>query len=373
MKLTTHIFETLSIPCLIVSEDMTISFVSSSQASILGYKKDELEGQSFIILVPEKDRADLMDYAVQCFSDPSCFEAESIRFWNLLGKDGHEIPLKTRAISFLDLEKKKYRLTISEIMANPKFDEEMWQKQRLEALGRLAGGVAHEMNNLMQPALIFSEFVLSRVDAGDTDTKLAMNTVIESLERARDIVQDILVFTRNEKIQNERLSISKTAQSSLHFLKGLIPNTVELEMIGFDDIETREGENRTDIALIDRNAMTQVFTNLINNAVYAMEGRGKITVSFKKIDINQTKAKILDVEKGEYGMLTFTDTGCGMAPDVLKRLFEPFFTTKGVGEGTGLGMSVVYGIVTGWGGAVDVKSQPGKGTEFFFYIPLQKD
>ena len=371
MSLLDSFMNVYSLPCCILREDLSLEFCSDSFIQLFGYSREELYEGGLDILLHDETRPAFKEFSQTFFTNPEHFEKETAKLWTARCKDGSALTLKSRGRSYRDKDGKLYRFTILEEMGDPVLDQGVRQKQKLETLGRMASGVAHEINNLLQPALIFSEFIYSRIPEEDDDSKEALSTVLESLEKARDIVQDILVFTRNEKSQTEWLSVSKTIDHSITFLKGLIPSSVELKISGLDEIENIEGESRTDIALIDKNAMTQILTNVVNNAVHAMEGRGSLTIDYAKTSVSKKQAGSLDIQPGDYALMKITDTGCGMSEDTLKHIFDPFFTTKEVGEGTGLGMSVVYGIITSWGGAVDVSSEIGKGTTFSFYFPLR--
>jgi PAS domain S-box-containing protein len=237
------------------------------------------------------------------------------------------------------------------------------EREKLAALGHLAGGVAHEINNLLQPAIIFPELIAERLPENDTESREDLACVLESARKARDIVKNILRFARKEELVLESLDIVAEARAALTFVRNLLPATISL------------ADSVADLPLLrniaaNKTQLTQVMTNLIVNAAHAMKDHGTITVSVKAWTPT-AEATPLDIEPHRpYVALAIADDGCGMDAETQARIFEPFFTTKPVGQGTGLGLSVAYGILRSWGGAIGVTSAPGKGATFTLYIPI---
>ncbi len=341
---------------------------------MFGYSEEGLVNKSVLTVVDAQHHDLLQEHMNNIFTDDAYTKSYSTRPWYGKHKNGNPLSMRVKAISYDCIETgDRLRLSLVDLVSEAgSFNQAaQQQQQKLEAMGRLAGGVAHEINNLLQPALIFSEYALSQLDEDQPDMRQAMETVIESMVRASEIVQDVLLFTRDEKPRTELLSVSQAVEQALAFLRGILPNTVKLNLTGFDEIATIEGTNRSDKGSIDKNAVAQIFANLINNAVYAMDGAGDINIDYAVKDIDLQEAQSTDISPGKYAHIIFTDTGCGMPQETIDALFDPFFTTKPVGEGTGLGMSVVYGIINGWNGAIKVNSNIGKGTVFDIYLPIQ--
>ncbi len=232
-------------------------------------------------------------------------------------------------------------------------ERQLLHSQKLEALGRLAGGVAHDLNNTLVPILSLAKLALEDLRDGDP-LHDDIATIVSASERARDLVKQILAFSRKQDIQKSRINPAEVLREALHMLRATLP----LNITFVERIET------VPLIFADGGQLQQVVVNLVTNAAQAIgTARASITVELSPV------APIAG-RRGDFVRLRITDTGCGMEKAVLDRIFEPFFTTKPVGEGTGLGLSVVHGIVTGHGGTIDVESRPGKGTAFTILLPI---
>ncbi len=237
-------------------------------------------------------------------------------------------------------------------------------REKLAALGHLAGGVAHEINNLMQPALTLPGLVRDRLPPDDTDSREDLDCVMESVRKVRDIVRNILLFARKEEPRLVPLDLAAEVRAALAFLRALMPPGVAIREVDFDACGGC-------CVAASKTQLTQVLTNLLVNAAQAMKGTGEVNVSMTRIDPTPKEAAALTVEPGRpYLAVSVADNGSGMDEATRARIFEPFFTTKPVGLGTGLGLSVAYGILRSWQGAITVKSAPGEGTTFVMYIPV---
>jgi signal transduction histidine kinase/ABC-type amino acid transport substrate-binding protein/ActR/RegA family two-component response regulator len=235
------------------------------------------------------------------------------------------------------------------------------QNQKLEAIGTLASGIAHDFNNVL--TAIVGNLELLRLDLGDNhEASPALQEIREAAERARLLVRQILAFSRRAESRREVLQVTRLVKETLRFVSATAPSTIEFQH--------RVGERSPSIE-IDPTQLHQVLMNLCTNAVHAMRGRsGVIEIAEDGIDVQPGAVEHPhDLKPGEYLMLSVRDNGTGMPPEILQHIFDPFFTTKAAGEGTGLGLSVVHGIVTGSGGAVDVTSAQGFGTTFRLYFP----
>jgi PAS domain S-box-containing protein len=232
-------------------------------------------------------------------------------------------------------------------------ETQLRHSEKLTALGTLAGGIAHDLNNTLVPIQALSKLVMQELPA-EARPRGDLEIIYQASIQARDLVRQILAFSRKQEIINEPTDIAARLRESLHMLRASVPSTIEI----IDRIAPVQ------TILADGTQLQQVVVNLVTNSAFAIGDKcGRVTVT-------------LDEVPGEPGAphlvrLSVADTGCGMSPDIVRRLFEPFFTTKSVGEGTGLGLSVVHGIVTSHGGTIDVKSAPGKGTEFIILLPAK--
>jgi PAS domain S-box-containing protein len=233
-------------------------------------------------------------------------------------------------------------------------ERQLLHSQKLEALGTLAGGMAHDLNNTLVPIMALSKLTARRFEQG-SPVRNNLDTIYEASERARDLVRRVLAFSRKDEPEQQEANLGEVAREALKLMRATVPTSIQLDA-DIADVPTIRA---------DASQIHQVITNLISNAAGAMTtGMGTITVS---LGLATGKKKTTEVR------LSVADTGCGMDDATMQRIFEPFFTTKAVGQGTGLGLSIVHGIVASHGGRIDVKSTPGKGTRFDLYFPLPRD
>jgi PAS domain S-box-containing protein len=231
-------------------------------------------------------------------------------------------------------------------------ERQLLHSQKLEALGTLAGGIAHDLNNTLVPIMALSKLTARRFEAG-TPVRNNLDTIYEASERARDLVRRVLAFSRKEEPEQQEANIAEVVREALKLMRATVPTSIQLDA-AIADVPTIRA---------DASQIHQVITNLISNAAGAMtNGMGTITVS---LGVTAQKKKAPSEV-----CLSVKDTGCGMDEATQQRIFEPFFTTKAVGQGTGLGLSIVHGIVASHGGRIELKSAPGKGTRFDLYFPL---
>lgn len=239
-------------------------------------------------------------------------------------------------------------------------EEQLQQAQKLEVVGRLAGGIAHDFNNMLTAISVYTEMILWTQDLSEE----VQNDLIEvqrTVQRATDLTRQLLAFSRKQVISPQHLDLRKT----IHHIHAMLQR-----LIGEDiDLVTIPSSSPTPI-LADPGQIQQILTNLVVNARDAMPTGGQITVETIPVTLDATSAnEYFRVEPGEYVMLAVSDTGQGMDVETRHHIFEPFFTTKAVGQGTGLGLSTVYGIVQQSKGHIQVYSEPGQGTVFKIYFP----
>jgi signal transduction histidine kinase len=235
---------------------------------------------------------------------------------------------------------------------------------RLESLGTLAGGIAHNFNNILSIILGFTELAMSDLPE-DSPVYSNLENVLQGCFRARDAVKQIMLFSNPVSGKMGLVRIGLIVEESLKFLRSYMPENIEIRQ----NIAREPGAIMGDAAQIH-----QVFINLCTNAVNAMKEKGGLLeVTLEPVELEKTTAGYLhDLKPGNYTRLTVADTGCGMTPGTMERVFEPYFTTMGIGEGSGMGLAVVHGIVKNHGGAVTVQSEPGKGSTFQVYLPLSE-
>ncbi len=235
------------------------------------------------------------------------------------------------------------------------------QSGKLEAMGTLAGGIAHDMNNIMAAVLGYTELSLHEAQKGSR-MHHRLSRVVKASHRARDLVQQILTFSRQESLEARTIKISLIVKEILALIRASLPATITI---------VEEIQNRNLAVKADPTQVHQIIMNLCSNAGYAMMERGgTLRVIVEKMVLDETSAKkYLDLAPGHYVRLVVSDTGQGMDKEIIDRIFDPFYTTKPVGEGTGMGLSMVHGIVKNLGGDIDVQSTPGKGSDFHVILP----
>jgi signal transduction histidine kinase len=245
-------------------------------------------------------------------------------------------------------------------------EEYLRQAQRLESLGTLAGGVAHEFNNVLQPIMLYTELALEDVPKR-TSASINLKRVLDLATRAKGLSRQILTFGRHEEVSEFRpADLKAIVHEAVTMIRALLPATI--------DIRTEIG---VDIGSVncDPAQIKQLVVNLCNNAYQALDRpEDYITISLNEVIVSPDAArKTGNLSQGEYVVLTVKDTGEGMQEETVRRVFEPFFTTRDVGDGTGLGLSVVHGIVVRHHGDIMIESEPGKGTQVRVYLPLAED
>lgn len=243
--------------------------------------------------------------------------------------------------------------------------EQLRQAQRMEAMGTLAGGIAHEFNNILWIISANAEFALNILPEGNKVRK-NLQRIEKSCFRASDLVKQILSFSRQEKQAPRPSDIRPIVKETLKFIRSSLPTTIEIKL----EIPSQLGMVR-----VDPTQIHQVITNLCTNAFDAMRKEGgELEVSLADTELEQDTLPLpLGLAPGRYVRMRVKDTGLGMDQVVMKRIFEPFFTTKPVGKGTGMGLSVVHGIVQSYHGGITVDSEPGKGAVFDVFLPVIED
>lgn len=235
------------------------------------------------------------------------------------------------------------------------------QRQRLEALGELAGGVAHELNNLLQPMVMLATMGQEDAPQGSRAEK-ALGRISQAAEQAGDIVHNVLTFSRPDEAPGQPVAAAKAVRTVLGFLRDILPQGISLNLTVAETV----GDAHIGVA---PTPLIQVMTNLLTNAADASTRQGLISITLDRVWLDEQAAGPLSLLTGDYIRLTVTDQGCGMEPAILAKVFEPFFTTKEIGAGTGLGLSVAYGLVRKWGGTITAESELGQGSTFTVFVP----
>jgi PAS domain S-box-containing protein len=240
-------------------------------------------------------------------------------------------------------------------------EAQLIQAQKMEALGTLAGGIAHDFNNILGAIVGYTELARMEIPK-ESKAHQHLERVLASGRRARDLVQQILTFSRQKEMEKRPVHLRYLIKEAVKMLRASIPSTIEIREYAPSEVPPVLG---------DPTQLHQVVMNLCTNAYHAMrEAGGELELRLEKVCVEgDDLLHLAELREGEYVVLTVRDTGCGIPHEILDRIFEPYFTTKEVGEGTGLGLAVVHGIVRGLNGAVRVESRVGEGTTFRIYLP----
>lgn len=366
LRLTQFVFDKAAIGIFHISSDGRILNVNEQVTKSLGYTKDELSKMTIPDIDPTLNQQNLESLwqtlcrnkfnsieTVHKHKDGKIFPVEVIT--NLFEYNGEKF-----SVSFVhDITERK--------LADKKRKEletKLQQNQKMQAIGTLAGGIAHDFNNILFPILGYSEILLADVP-GDSPFRANLNSIHASALRAKDLVQQILAFSRQEKNDPKLMKLQPVIKEVLKLIRSTIPKMIEIKQ----DIPADCGAVKADPTQIH-----QIVMNLTTNAYHAMEETGGVMkVSLREVEIGEFGKITPGMKQGTYACLTVMDTGIGMNNDLIKNVFDPFFTTKKRGKGTGMGLSVVHGIVASMDGSIQVHSEPGKGTEFHIYLPVAKD
>jgi nitrogen-specific signal transduction histidine kinase len=250
--------------------------------------------------------------------------------------------------------------TLRSLLAQSRLEEPLRQAQKLEAIGRLAGGVAHDFNNLLTVITGYGEMMLSRLDGSDPLRRDAVE-ILKAAAQAADLTSQLLAFGRKAFIAPKVLDLNALLHELKNRLVPLLGKEIDLVL----DLAPDLGRVK-----MDPGQLQQLVMNLASNARDAMQRGGRLTLGTANVELDDTYARQrLEVTAGPYALLTVSDTGCGMSAEVQAHLFEPFCTTKKVAKGTGMGLATVYGMIKQSGGHIEVESAPGLGSTFKVYLP----
>ena len=342
--------------------DGRYEYVSSVSEKLTGYKPDEWYQDTLLIkkiLHPDWQNYFKEKWELLLAGDiPPSYE------YQIIHRNGESRWLNQRNIVVTDDNGKPVAIEgiVTDITDRKMLETQLVQSQKMESIGTLAGGIAHDFNNILSPIMISAELAMMNLPEDDP-VQDDLKSIYRAGERARDLVRQILTFARKSDDQRVKLHATTLIKDVLKFLRSTIPTTIDIQY----QIETRN-----DIILADKTRLNQVVMNLFTNAAHAMKEKGgtlKITIAdiyFKK----DTVIKHIGLKSGHYLKLSVSDTGTGIPHKIQDKIFEPYFTTKAPGEGTGMGLAVVHGIVKNYEGEITVESTAGKGTTFNVYLPI---
>jgi two-component system, cell cycle sensor histidine kinase and response regulator CckA len=332
---------------------------SPSYQRILGYDLTELESTSSFDQVHPDDRQMVVEAAAEARRSGLGRRIE----YRMRHKDGGWVYLESTASPVMNAKGEVENLVIvnRDIGERRRLEEQLRQSQKMDAIGRLSGGVAHDFNNLLGVIIGYAEILQEHIPDSDA-MRAPVDQIVKAGNRASSLTRQLLAFSRQQVLEPKVLSLNAVVSDTEKMLQRLIGEDIEL----LTSLDPKLGKIRADQGQIE-----QVIMNLAVNARDAMPDGGRIVIETSnfQIDAAFTQRYAYPVLTGSYVLLTVSDTGIGMDSATQQRIFEPFFTTKEKGKGTGLGLSLVYGVVKQSGGYIDVTSSPGKGACFSIYLP----
>ncbi|MCP4723193.1 MAG: response regulator, partial [Desulfobacteraceae bacterium] len=339
-------------------EDGLYIDINDGFTKMLGYTQKDVIGKSSVTLNIWNDSKD-RDSLVSGLRSHGIVENLEAEF---KGKEG-QIRTGLMSARLLNIKNKTMLLAVTQdITEQRKLKSQLQQAQKMESIGTLAGGIAHDFNNILFPVLGHTEMLLQDIPE-DSPFRNSLDQILTGALRARDLVKQILTFSRQESSKLKLIKIQPIVKDALKLIRSTIPTTIEIK-------QDLNGDNV--IIKADPTQIHQIVMNLSTNAYHAMEDTGgELKVSLKEIRLSGQDVLAPDMKPGTYACLTITDTGMGMDKALTETIFDPFFTTKKGGKGTGMGLSVVHGIVIGLNGAIRVYSEPGKGTTFHVSLPME--
>ncbi|MFW6324581.1 MAG: PAS domain S-box protein, partial [Desulfovibrionales bacterium] len=346
---------------LIHDPDLTVRYVNPAYEKISGYPAEEILGKRVGVLNP--DQKYLSPQELEEIVEKVQAKGKWVGRMERSTKQGRTYAVEAVISPILDSGNgiAGYAEFWRDVTQEEELQKQLIQAQKMEAIGTLAGGIAHDFNNILASIMGFSE--LAQIKAsGNQALQRDLGMILKASDRAKDLVGQILAFSRKTEYKKRSLRLGPLFRECIKMLRATIPSTVEIDL----SIQTS-----SDLVVMDAVQMHQVLTNLCSNAAHAMPDGGSLRIRIKEPSADKQLPPF--ATPGEYVQIEVEDTGFGMHKDVLDRIFDPFFTTKKPGEGTGMGLSVVHGIIKKHKGHVAVTTEPGKGTLFTILLPRGKE
>jgi PAS domain S-box-containing protein len=346
---------------IIMDHELRVTWVNPAFTSLLGYSSLEIVGQHLTTLAPKESAPALLVDVTAALRAGRVWCGETVD----RRKDGALVTTETTITPVKDRTGKISHLVgiKQDVTGSKELERRFLQAQKMEAMGTLASGVAHDFNNVLGVISLLGDAMVRKLPEGSPLRGKAQQ-ILETTERGANLTRQLLAFTRQQVLEPRVVDLNDLVHGLNKMLVRLLGEDVELATVLTDSLTP---------VLIDPGQFEHVLVNMAVNARDAMPQGGRLTITTAKVEIGAQQLDGLTVPAGRYVLLGVSDTGCGMDPETQIRAFEPFFTTKPVGRGTGLGLSTVFGIVRQSGGYVHLRSEVGVGTTVEIYLPCGVD
>jgi PAS domain S-box-containing protein len=343
-----------------IDQNLNIREFNPAAEQMFGYSRNDILGRNIALLLPPADRAPQLSSFSRYLTNGDGPLARRRLELTSLRADGTEFPMELTVARLGADSKAIITGFVRDITERRLLEDQLRQSQKLEAIGRLAGGVAHDFNNILMSIIGSADLMLMQTDLNQGSREEAAE-IKRSVQRGASLTRQLLAFSKRQATRPQLLAVGDIVGGMDTMLRRLIGPEIDFEVISVPD-DTR--------VRADPSQLEQVVLNLVVNARDAMPDGGRLTVKVEHVDLDEGAAiALVEGHAGPYARLSISDTGTGIDEQTRAKLFEPFFTTKEQGKGTGLGLSIVYGIVKQTGGYINVLSEPGRGATFVIYLP----
>ena len=346
---------------ILVLQGETIRYANSRVSTMTGVPVSDLLDRPLVDCLPSEDAPRILEFVKKGGKDtaaPARLESELMR------EDGTCVEVEITANTIPFEGQSAHLVVLRDITTRRIYEKRLYQGQKMEAIGTLAGGIAHDFNNILTPILGFTEMTMTALDPGDRPYQY-LAQVFTAAQRAENLVKQILAFSRQRDYEKKPFQVGPLVSEVIKLLRASLPTTIDIKLDLPNDIRP---------IFADPTGFHQILMNLCTNAYHAMKDKGGVlSLTFEETEVDAgDQDEWGPIAPGIYLRMAVCDTGHGMEREVLDKIFRPYFTTKAEGEGSGMGLAVVHGIVKSHEGRISVYSEPGKGSAFHVFLPMLK-
>lgn len=356
-----YLFDRSTNGIILLDAFMNVVDLNQMACRMLVQRSEDMIGHTFLNVVPEEQLELLPDMMNQINTGDHVQE----KFVLIAGARNITVEMNAQRLPDGKILLVLFDLTesMSREQETKKIEQQMQQAQRLESIGVMAGGIAHEFNNILTPIIGYTDLLMNEAQPGTSQEK-NLTYVRDSAQRAKELVEQLMTFSRSGADTKQKLEIHIIVKEAMKLLRASIPSNVSII----------ERIKKVPAIQANPSQVHQIITQLCSNAANSIkDDQGAITIVLTTQDIEERiETALQPIEAGRYVMLQISDTGKGIEQSIITRIFDPFFTTNEIAEGSGMGLSIVHGIVKGHNGSINVTSEPGKGTSFSIYFPIEE-